>query len=79
MEASIVDLRYKSKEVLRALDRNEEVRVTYRGKVKGRIISESESGGSMKVVDHPFFGIDMDEASEASVESIMDDLRKPRY
>lgn len=76
MEASIVDLRYKSKEVLRALDRNEEVRVTYRGKVKGRIIPESCRGTSMKVAEHPFFGMD---TSEASVESIMDELRKPRY
>lgn len=76
MEASIVDLRYKSKEVLRALDRNEEVRVTYRGKVKGRIISESGTGNSMKVAEHPFFGMD---TSLESVESIMDELRKPRY
>jgi len=76
MEASIVDLRYKSKEVLRALDRNEEVRVTYRGKVKGRIIAEPESSGAMPVAEHPFFGMD---TSGAPVESMMDELRKPRY
>jgi antitoxin (DNA-binding transcriptional repressor) of toxin-antitoxin stability system len=76
MEASIVDLRYKSKEVLRALDRNEEVSVTYRGKVKGRIISESESGALMKIAEHPFFGMN---TSGASVASTMDELRKSRY
>lgn len=38
MRASVVDLRYRMKDVLRALDRNEEVTVTYRGKVKGVIV-----------------------------------------
>lgn len=77
MEASIVDLRYRSKEILRALDRNEEVRVTYRGKVKGRIIPErGESGKPMKISEHPFFGSD---AGEDAVESLLDEMRKPRY
>ena len=38
MEASIVDLRYKMNDVLKALDRKEEVTVLYRGTVKGKII-----------------------------------------
>lgn len=56
MKASIVDLRYKMKDVLRALDRKEEVTILYRGKVKGRIIP-SEKKGTQKVKDHPFFGM----------------------
>jgi hypothetical protein len=37
MKATIVDLRYRMKEVLKALDRKESVSVLYRGKVKGVI------------------------------------------
>jgi len=34
MNATIVDLRYRMKDVLRAIDRGETVTVLYRGKVK---------------------------------------------
>lgn len=37
MEASIVDLRYKMKDVLQSLDRNENVKIYYHGKLKGII------------------------------------------
>ncbi len=35
MKVSVVDLRYKINDVLKALDRNEAVTLLYRGKVKG--------------------------------------------
>jgi len=38
MKASVVDLRYKMNDVLKALDRKEEVTILYRGKVKGKIL-----------------------------------------
>jgi hypothetical protein len=38
MKATVVDLRYKMNDVLKALDRNEKVTVLYRGKVKGVLI-----------------------------------------
>lgn len=38
MKATVVDLRYKMNDVLKALDRNEKVTVLYRGKVKGFLI-----------------------------------------
>jgi hypothetical protein len=37
MKASIVDLRYKTTDILKALDRNESGTVLYHGKVKGII------------------------------------------
>jgi len=37
MRASVVDLRYKMNEVLKALDRREKVTLIYQGKVKGTI------------------------------------------
>lgn len=76
MEASIVDLRYKTKEVLRALDRNEEVRILYRGKTKGRIIPQHDSSASSKAEEHAFFGSSVE---TESVESVMDALRGGRY
>lgn len=79
MKASILDLRYKTKEVLQALDRNEEVSILYRGKLKGRIfpVRLNEKGtAKKKVKDHPFFA-----SSEAkdSVTDVMERLRGGRY
>ena len=76
MKASIVDLRYKSTQILEALERNEEVTVLYHGKVKG-VIKPARKTKKQKVVEHPFFG--MHESEPKSVDSVMDELRKPRH
>ena len=48
MKATVVDLRYKMNDVLKALDRNEKVTVLYRGKVKGVLVpAEQKSNMSM--------------------------------
>jgi len=75
MEASIIDLRYKMKDVLEALDRREAVKILYHGKVKGTIIPPS---GSQKanIKDHPFFGMKKDERE--SVPELINRLRKGR-
>ncbi|VAX10180.1 hypothetical protein MNBD_GAMMA26-1484 [hydrothermal vent metagenome] len=52
MRASIVDLRYKTNDILKALDRNESVTVLYHGKVKG-IIKPAREKLFLKVKDHP--------------------------
>ena len=77
MKATIVDLRYKMNDVLKALERNERVTVLYRGKIKGILIP---SGGKkqMKITDHPFFGMSS-RLSKKSVLDDMDDLRRGRY
>ena len=36
MKASVVDLRYKMNDILKALDRNEKVAILYHGKNAGR-------------------------------------------
>ena len=79
MEASIVDLRYKMKDVLKALDRGESVRITYHGKEKAVMVpSRKKSTRSMK--DSPFFGLQADLPNDAkSVQEYMKELRKPRY
>jgi hypothetical protein len=76
MKASIVDLRYKMNEVLKALDRNEKVKILYHGKVKG-IISPLRNEGDKKVRDHPFFGMSKD--IKISVSEEMNKLRGLRY
>ena len=76
MKASIVDLRYKTKEVLKALERNESVTVLYHGKVKG-VIRPVKEQSIIKVEDHPFFG--MNPHSEQSVPEELENLRKPRH
>jgi len=56
LKATIVDLRYRMKEVLKALDNKESVTVLYHGKVKGTIIPSNTKTGT-KVQSHPFFGM----------------------
>lgn len=77
MKASIVDLRYKMNDILKALDRNEEVTVLYHGKVKG-IIVPAKKEQNEKMTNHPFFGM-LSEGSQKSVLNTLNDLRKPRY
>jgi antitoxin (DNA-binding transcriptional repressor) of toxin-antitoxin stability system len=76
MEASIIDLRYKMKDVLEALERRETVKILYHGKVKGTIVPASGSKQA-RMADHPFFGMRMGE--NKSVPELIDRLRKDRY
>lgn len=76
MQATIVDLRYKMKEVLLALKRNETVSVHYHNKEIASIIP-SRSRRKAIVKEHPFFG--MLQHDENSVEKAMSDLRAGRY
>ena len=77
MKATIVDLRYKMNDVLKALDRNEKVTVFYRGKVKGTLIPSGKKT-QLKISDHPFFGMSPSN-NEKTVQDVMDDLRGSRY
>lgn len=75
MKASIVDLRYKTTEILKALDRNESVTILYHGKVKG-ILKPVRGKSLYKVKHHPFFA--MSKESEQSVLEELESLRTPR-
>ena len=75
MKASVVDLRYKMSDVLKALDRDETVEILYHGKTKGKIVPVSGKT-SMRVKDHPFFNM---VSSEKPVDEVMDNLRGGRY
>src|ERR1700689_559379 len=57
MKASIVDLRYHMKDVLRAIDRGETVTVLYRGKEKARLGPiGAKKKKATKPSDHPACG-----------------------
>jgi hypothetical protein len=77
MKATIVDLRYKMNDVLKALDRNEAVTVLYHGKIKA-IIVPAKGQVLKKIKDHPFFGMSAGDARKSVLDEL-DDLRKPRY
>jgi hypothetical protein len=75
MKASVVDLRYRMNEVLKALERNEDVSIVSRGRLKG-VIKPVRGKPGIKVSDHPFFN--MQREGEA-VEEQMTRLRGGRY
>ena len=75
LEATVVDLRYKMNDIIKALDRNEEVEILYHGKPKGTIVP-TFAPPSMRVKDHPFFNM---AASTESVDLTMDELRGGRF
>ncbi|MFZ0614170.1 MAG: hypothetical protein WAM73_18150 [Desulfobacterales bacterium] len=75
MKASVVDLRYKMNEVLKALDRREKVTLIYHNKVKGTIVP-LKSGQMTTVAKHPFFNMAAEESR--TVNQQMDGLRGSR-
>ena len=75
MKATILDLRYRMSDVLKALDRNETVSVLYHGKQKGVITPASVPRG-IKVSAHPFFNM---RKGRKSVAEEIDALRQGRY
>lgn len=76
MQATIVDLRYHMKEVLKALGRNEEVTVLYHNK-KIASIKPLSKCHDIAVKEHAFFG--MLKHDKHSVKEQMDKLRGGRY
>jgi antitoxin (DNA-binding transcriptional repressor) of toxin-antitoxin stability system len=75
MKATVVDLRYRMKEVLKALERNEDVSILYHGKPKA-VIKAHARQAARKVAKHPFFNMNK---KKDSVGSRMDKLRGGRY
>lgn len=79
MKASIVDLRYRMKDVLRALDRGEPVTVLYRGKEKARLVPIAAEKPKMRVEDHPAWGMWKDREDMKDPVEWVRKLRSPRF
>jgi len=79
MKASILDLRRKMKDVLKALDHNEPVTLTHRGKKKGIIYpSGGERHGDLKVAESEAFGMWKDHEDFRDVARSVRKIRKGR-
>jgi len=76
MNASVLDLRYKTSDILNALDHQEQVTILYHGKPKATIIP-LETFSSVRVCEHDFFGMYATETE--SVENVMERLRGGRH
>ena len=80
MKASIVDLRYHMKDVLRAIDRGETVTVLYRGKEKAKLVPiESRPEKPMKSTDHPAFGMWKDREDMKDPSAWVRKIRRSRF
>ena len=80
MNATIVDLRYNMKNVLRAIDRGETVTVLYRGKERAKLtpITPAPSSGAPRTKDQPLFGLWKDREYIGDPASYLRQLRLPR-
>jgi antitoxin (DNA-binding transcriptional repressor) of toxin-antitoxin stability system len=77
MKASVMDLRYRTKDVLRALEANEEIILTHRGAEKGKIVALAAPDSSlMSISEHPAVGMWSD--NPESVPEMIARLRSPR-
>lgn len=77
MDASIVDLRYKMADVLKAIKRRETVNVFERGKLVGHLVPvESNEKPKMRMRDHPFIGSAKDDTRD--VREMIRTMRKGR-
>jgi antitoxin (DNA-binding transcriptional repressor) of toxin-antitoxin stability system len=81
MNATIVDLRYNMKHVLRAIDRGETVTVLYRGKERAKLtpIASAPLGGAPKTKDQPLFGLWKDREDIGDPASYLRHMRLPRW
>jgi antitoxin (DNA-binding transcriptional repressor) of toxin-antitoxin stability system len=80
MDATIVDLRYRMKDVLRAIDRGETVNVLYRGKKKAVLtpVTDERRLKGAKVSEQPFFGLWRDREDMTDPVAYVRELRRPR-
>ena len=80
MKATILDLRRRMSEVLKALDRNEKVKILYRGREKAVL---TPIGGNPEerpaVACHPAFGIWQNRDDMNDVDTYVRGLRDGRF
>ncbi len=81
MKASVLDLRRRMPEVLRALDRNERVTILYRGRERAVLVpsgNRTETGTRMSAGQHPAFGMWADHPDYTDVAAQVRTLRQGR-
>ncbi len=76
MKVSAKDLRTRTRQLLEAVERGEEVIITYRGKARAKVVAIDSA--SAEVPEGELFGIWQDHEEVQDVERYMDELRKGR-
>ena len=80
MQASILDLRRRMSEVIKALDRNEPVTILYRGKKRGVLLpTGSKKDARRSCRESSAFGMWKDIASMKDAAEYVRNLRKGRF
>jgi len=81
MRASFLDLRKRSGDILRALERNEPVTVLYRGHPKAIMhpIRPADEQGGAKAAEHEAFGLWADRDDMQDVAAHVRRMRKGRF
>lgn len=77
MKASILDLRRHMGDILKALDRNEKVTLTYRGHEKATIVPKKMSR-AVRMTQHPAFGLWGKRTDLKDVDAAVRNIRKGR-
>jgi prevent-host-death family protein len=79
MKATVLDLRYRTKDVLKAVERGETVTVFHRGKEKAQIIPARPSRVRARVRANDAFGMWKDRKDMGNVARYVRTLRKRRF
>jgi hypothetical protein len=80
MKATFLDLRKRSKEIVKALDRNQSVTLFYRGKPKGVILpAPIPPEKTVSAMSHRAFGMWRDRADLKDIGGYVAKLRKTRH
>jgi len=79
MNATVLDLRRNMKKIFAAIDRNERVSLTYRGRERAVIVPSAEKPAVKSSSKHPAFGIWADRKDMKNVDAYVRNMRKGRF
>lgn len=79
MKTSLLELRRQTNKVVEAIDKNQKVTVTRRGKPFAIMTPVKQSASDKRVKDHPAFGMHEDVKSKNDVLDHLKKVRSSRY
>jgi prevent-host-death family protein len=79
MKATVLDLRRNPRKILEAIERNEAVTLSKRGKEIARIVPRKEEAAASSIKNTPAFGIWKDRTDMADPSEYVRRMRKGRF
>jgi len=79
MEATVLDLRRNPRKIFEAIERNETVTLSKRGRSIARIVPKTQTRGPLSLKDSPAFGMWKDRQDMADPVAYVRELRKGRF